>query len=436
MTIGLVPAVVMLGLPYTMVRFLAGARSREEIQEGYYSIVGITVVTAGLASLALFILAEPIAAALFDNRVAIIRILAVIVFLECMNGLQYDYFRTFQQIKRYSSLTFFKTCLQLTLVCTLVLAGYGILGATIGLLVTDVVLLIIMGILIVSEIGVAVPKFRHLREYLSFGLPTVPGNLSSWVVNSSDRYVIALFLGTAYVGYYSPGYTLGNIVNMFIAPLSFMLPAVLSKHYDDGNLNDVKTILSYSMKYFLALAIPSVVGLSLLSRPLLTILSTPEIAAQGYLITPFTALSGLLFGSYAVIMQILVLEKKTGISGTIWIVAAILNLGLNIIFVPIFGIIGAAVTTLLAYSLAFLLSTYYSFKYLVFDLNAAFVLKCIVSSAIMGVVVVIGSSQMSGGLVSVILLVIISALVYTAGLFILRGFKKEEILFFKGLLRI
>ena len=435
-TIGLVPAVVMLGLPYTMVRFLAGAKSREEIQEGYYSIAGITVVTAGLASLALFILAEPIAAALFDNRVAITRILAAIVFLECMNGLQYNYFRTFQQIKRYSSLTFFKTCLQLTLVCTLVLAGYGILGATIGLLVTDVVLLIIMSILIVSKIGVAVPKFRHLREYLSFGLPTVPGNLSSWVVNSSDRYVIALFLGTAYVGYYSPGYTLGNIVNMFIAPLSFMLPAVLSKYYDDSNLKDVKTVLSYSMKYFLALAIPSAVGLSLLSKPLLTILSTPEIAEQGYLITPFLALSGLLFGFYAIITQIQVLEKKTGITGTIWIVAAVLNLGLNIVFSPIFGIIGAAVTTLLAFSLAFLLSTYYSFKYLVFDVNAAFVLKCIVSSAIMGVVVVIGGSRISGGLVSVILLVIISALVYTAGLFILRGFKKEEILFFRGLLRI
>ena len=256
------------------------------------------------------------------------------------------------------------------------------------------------------------------------------------MVNSSDRYVIALFLGTAYVGYYSPGYTLGNIVNMFIAPLSFMLPAVLSKYYDDSNLKDVKTVLSYSMKYFLALAIPSAVGLSLLSKPLLTILSTPEIAEQGYLITPFLALSGLLFGLYAIITQILVLEKKTGITGTIWIVAAVLNLGLNIVFSPIFGIIGAAVTTLLAFSLAFLLSTYYSFKYLVFDLNAAFILKCIIAAAIMGVVVVIGGSRISGGLVSVILLVIISALVYTAGLFILRGFKKEEILFFRGLLRI
>ena len=435
-TIGLVPGVVMLGLPYTMVRYLAAAKSREEIQEGYYSIVGITILSAGLASVALFLLAEPIAVALFDGRTTVTRILALVVFLECMNLLQYNYFRTFQQIKRYSSLLFLKTCLQLISVAALVLAGYGIFGAAVGLLVTNLVLFLVMGILIVSEIGVAIPGFKNLREHLSFGLPTVPGNLSSWVVNSSDRYVIALFLGTAYVGYYSPGYTLGHMINMFIAPLSFMLPAVLSKHYDDGNLKDVKTVLSYSMKYFLALAIPSAVGLSLLSRPLLTILSTPEIAEQGYLITPFLALSGLLFGLYAIIMQILILEKKTGVTGTIWIVAAILNLGLNIIFVPRIGILGAAATTLVAFALAFVVSMYYSSKYLVFDINASFILKCLVAATIMGVVVVIGGAQMSGGLLGIILLVGISALVYGVGLLVLRGFKKEEIRFFRGLLRV
>ncbi len=435
-TIGLIPGVVMLGLPYTMVRFLAAAKSREEIQEGYYSIVGITIVTAGVAALALFLLAEPIASALFDGRVLITRILAAVIFLECMNGLQYNYFRTFQQIKRYSGLTFFKTCLQLVLVGALVLAGYGILGATVGLFVSSLVLFIVMDVIIISEIGIAIPKFAHLREYLSFGLPTVPGNLSSWVVNSSDRYVIALFLGTAYVGYYSPGYTVGNIVNMFIAPLSFMLPAVLSKHYDEGNLKDVETVLSYSMKYFLALAIPSAVGLSLLSKPLLTILSTPEIADQGYLITPFLALCGLLFGLFAIITQILVLEKKTNITGVIWIIAAVLNFGLNIIFVPRVGIIGAAATTLVAYSLAFALSMHYSFKYLVFDVNATFVLKCIIATAIMGTVIVIGGTQLSGGLVGVMLLIGVSALIYGAGLFILRGFKKEEIRFFRGLIRV
>ena len=435
-TISLIPGVVMLGLPYTMVRFLAAAKSREEVQEGYYSNAGITVLSAALASVALFLLAEPIATALFDGRTTVTRILTLVVFLECMNLLQYNYFRTFQQIRRYSSLLFLKTCLQLISVAALVLAGYGIFGAVVGLLIANLLLFVVMGILIVSEIWVVVPKFKHLREYLAFGLPTVPGNISSWVVNSSDRYVIALLLGNAYVGYYSPGYTLGNTISMFIAPLSFMLPAALSKYYDDGKLNDVKNILSYSMKYFLALTIPSAVGLSLLSKPLLTILSTPDIAEQGYLITPFLALAGLLLGLYAIIMQVLVLEKKTGITGAIWIVAAVLNLGLNIIFIPRIGIVGAAATTLIVYSLAFIISAYYSFKYLTFDVSAAFILKCIVVSTIMGGFIVLWTPQMSGGLVGIMLLMGISALIYGAGLLVLRGFKKEEVHFFRGLLRI
>lgn len=110
---------------------------------------------------------------------------------------------------------------------------------------------------------------------------------------------------------------MGSIITMFTAPLAFMLPAVLSKYYDENNTKEVNIILSYSLKYFLLLAIPSAFGLSLLSKPMLMILSTPEIALQGYLITPFVALGALLFGAYAVIVQVIVLEKKTKITGKI-----------------------------------------------------------------------------------------------------------------------
>lgn len=435
-TMGLIPAVAMLGLPFTMVRFLAAVKTREEFQEGYYSIAAVMVVNGGLTSLAILLLAEPIAAALFGSRVQVVQILAAIVFLECMNGLQLNYFRTVQQIKRYSYLTLFKTCLQLALVGVLVLVGYGIFGAVVGLFITDFILFLVMEIMIHSELGFTIPKFRHLRDYLSFCLPTVPGNISYWVVSSSDRYVIALFLGIGYVGYYSPGCSLGYIINMLIAPVSFILPIALSKYYDAGNIEDVKKVLSYSLKYFLALAIPSVVGLSLLSKPLLTILSTPEIAAQGYQVTPFLALSGLLLGLYTIFTQILALEKKTGVTGTIWTVAAVLNLGLNIMLIPVIGIVGAATTTLAVFSLAFILSMYYSFKYLVFNVNVSFVLKCIFASTVMGIIIVMGGRQISDTLVSIALLIGISALVYGVCLFALRGFKKEEIHFFKGLLRV
>jgi len=58
---------------------------------------------------------------------------------------------------------------------------------------------------------------------LGFGLPIIPGNLAGWVINSSDRYLIGLFLGTAFVGYYTPGYILDSMINLFTAPLSFIV---------------------------------------------------------------------------------------------------------------------------------------------------------------------------------------------------------------------
>jgi len=283
-TIGLIPAVVMLGLPYTMVRFLAAAKKKEEIQEGFYSIAFIVLFTSAIASSLLFLFSKPIAASLFDSNLTIARILSLIVFIACLNGLLLNFFRTFQQIKRYSIFLFIQTFLNVALVAYFVLSGYGIFGAVMGLLISSFFVFLIMASLIVSEIGIKIPKFTHIREYLAFGLPTIADNLSSWVVNSSDRYVIGIFLGTAFVGYYSPGYALGSMINMFFAPLGFMLPAVLSKYYDENNREGVKIVLRYSLKYFLLLAIPSAFGLSLLSKPILTILSTPEIASRGYLI--------------------------------------------------------------------------------------------------------------------------------------------------------
>jgi len=432
-TIGLIPAVVMLGLPYTMVRFLAAAKKREEIQEGFYSIAFIVLFTSAIASLLLFLFSKPLAASLFDNNLTIARILSLIVFIECLNGLIITFFRTFQQIKRFSIFSFIRTWLNVALVAYFVLSGYGILGAVIGLLISSFFVFLIMASLIISEIGIKIPKFTHIREYLAFGLPTVPGNLSSWAVNSSDRYVIGIFLGTAFVGYYSPGYTLGNMIYMFIAPLSFMLPAVLSKYYDENNMNEVKTVLRYSLKYFLALAIPSVFGLSLLSKPLLTILSTPEIASQGYLITPFVAVSGLLFGASAVIVQIIVLEKKTKILGTIWIIAAILNLGLNIIIVPCIGISGAAITTLFAFAVALILISFYSFKYFKFDIDFRFILKSIFASIVMSLVIIKWNPI---GALNVLIVIGVCTGVYAAILLLLKGVKKEEIMFFKELFEV
>ena len=302
-------------------------------------------------------------------------------------------------------------------------------GAVLSLLIIRGVNFLIMSILTIQRIGIIIPKFLRIKEYLRFSLPTIPGNISSWIVQSSDRYLIGFFLGTLFVGYYVPAYVIGNSINFFIMPLTFVLPAVLSKFYDENKIGEVKTYLKYSLKYFLMIGIPSVFGLSILSKQLLTIFSTSEIARQSYHIVPFVALSILLFGIYAVTAQIISLKKKTKITGMIWMAAAFLNLGLNFIFIPKFGILGAAITTLLAYSLAFTLTWYYSFREFQFDIDWKFISKSVFASILMTLLIVWFTPM---GLLKTIIAIILGAFVYGTLIFLFKGFSKKEIEFLKG----
>jgi O-antigen/teichoic acid export membrane protein len=235
-----------------------------------------------------------------------------------------------------------------------------------------------------------------------------------------------------FVGYYSPGYALGNIISIFVVPFGFLLTATLSEYFDNNKIYNLKIILTYSIKYFLMLAIPSAFGLSILSRKLLTILTTPEIALNGYLITPFAAASTVVFGAYIIISHIPVLIKKTKVTGAIWMIAALINLLLNMIAIPRIGILGAAITTLIAITLAFALTTYYSFRYIKFHIDFLFILKSIFASTIMSLIMLKWNPE---GALETIIAVAICAIFYSACLLLLMSFDKGEIKLFLGIIQ-
>jgi len=430
-TLSLITLITTLSLPYTLVRFLAAEKNKEEIQDGFYSVLTIILGIALVFALILIFFSGPISN-FFGGEKILVQILAFIIIFECLNQVFFNIFRTFQRIGKFSSFIIFQTLGEIGLVATTILLGYGLLGAVLSLLIIRFINFLAMGSYIIKNIGIKVPKFLRIKEYLQFGLPTIPANTSSWVIQSSDRYLIGFFLGTLFVGYYTPAYVIGNSISFFIIPFSFVLPAVLSKLYDENKIGEVKTYLKYSLKYFLVIGIPSVFGLSVLSKQLLTIFSTTEIAEQSYFIIPFIALSILLLGIYAITIQIISLKKKTKIIGIIWTITAFLNLGLNFIFIPKFGIIGAAVTTLLAYSLVFILVWYYSFREFQFEIEWKFILKSIFVSILMSLFIIWFDPA---GLLKTIIAIILGIVLYGILINFLKGFNKKEIEFFKNFLK-
>ena len=431
-TAGLVVPIIGLGLPMAMNRFLPAKTDKGEIQDGFYSVLCLTLLSTLLFSIAIFFSAEFIAEAFFDGATDIVRITGLIILVMVPVGVCLGLLQALGRMKKFAIFIVSQAYGQVALITLLVLNGYGLSAIVYGVLAIWAIEFFILLIMIIRQIGVRIPHFSMIKEYLSFGIPIIPGAISLWVIAVSDRYVIAYFLGVSSVGIYSAAYRLGSILSLVAIAIALVLPPTLSRLYDEGKIDEVKTQLSFSLKYFLVLAVPFVFGASMLSKRVLMVFSTPVIASEGYFVVPFVALSTLLYGVTLIMAQSLRLVKKTRILAGTWIVVGPVNLTLNILLVPHIGILAAAITTLIAYSLALGIMTYYSMKEreLRFSVEWGFILKSVIASAIMALLIWMADPDR---ILSIIATVITSIVIYVVLLLALKGFSGEDIKFFKGL---
>lgn len=428
--VSLVPNIVNLGLPYTMVRFLAAEKDKNIIKQSFYSMMLLVLASTVIMIVVLLIFSNQIATALFDGSMQIMYIVVVMSFFACLDLMLLSYFRTFQQISYYSLFLVLQTYIGVVVSIILTWMHQPIDVVVLGRLTGFVMVFIAMAFLIVKELGFTT-KLKSLKEELKFAIPTVPNNVSSWVVDSSDRIVIGVFLGSAAVGIYSPGYALGNLILMFLTPFAVLLPAVLPEYYEKGDMDKVDTFLTYSLKYYLLITVPAIVGLSLLSKPLLYILTTTIIADSGFLVTPIVALGAMFMGIYGIVNNIIILEKKTTLLSHIWITVAILNIGLNIFSVPYLGIYGAGLATLFCYFFAFAVTLIYSKRYARLPFDYKSIVKIVIASVIMGIFVFVANPY---GILNMVIVIAVAVVIYFVVLFLLKGIDKNEVNLIKSMI--
>ena len=427
---------VMLGLNSAILRFLSAEKEKKNTAKGIFTVIFTILSVSIIFALFLFLLSDSFAKILLkDISVApLIKIASLLIILEALNQISLEPFRIFGQIRKYSTLTILQTFLEIGLVSFLVLSGFGLFGAIVGLLVVKGIILLFSLFFIISQTGFALPDFSILKSYLIFGLPLIPTVIFIMIIASSDRYVIGFFKGATSVGIYSAAYSIGIMALMFLYPIVYILSPTIFKLFDEKEIDKVKTYLSYSLKYFFLFSIPSVFGLFVLAKPILTALATTEfVSLVTIFIVLLVALSMIFEGIRAIFGEVLMLFKRTKILGGAAITAGLINLILNILFIPYFGIIAAAVTTLISYAILGLTMYYYSRKYMKFNINLNFILKSIFASTAMALVVYIFSPV---SIIDIFLAIGISVIVYFGLIFLLKGFKKEELKIFSQVLKL
>ncbi len=303
----------------------------------------------------------------------------------------------------------------------------SVIGANLIILFTSCLFPLI---LIIRQIGFAIPKFLYLREFLQFGLPTIPISIINWIIDSSDRYFIGYLLGAMLVGIYNAAYAIGNLVHVFIMPIQMILYPELARLYDEGDYYTVRLYLSMTIKYYVMIAIPSIIGLFAISKPLLLLFTTKEFLI-GSDIIPIIALGAFFAGLFQITINIFLLVKKTKFIFYIQFLSAIINIILNIILISNFGIIGAAYATLISFFIMSTFSYTLGMKYFQIHIDYTALIKCAISAMIM----VIPLFAMTINSVSIFIgAIVLAIIIYFVVLIVTKFFSTSEIEIFKSLI--
>ena len=205
------------------------------------------------------------------------------------------------------------------------------------------------------------------KVMLAYGAPLMILESLSLVLRLSDRYLIEAMLGVDELGQYSASYNLTAYLDIIIlaALLQAMRPAYMQLWEASGAPQTVE-FLSRGFKWYIVLGIPLIVMFSITSPYLLSFLAGPKYAV-GTVIIPYVALSFWLEGAMIFLGAGIYIFKNTKVLMFSSLVATVINLGLNILLIPQFGITGAAAVTVFSYAVFVGAVTFLAFRHVSFS---------------------------------------------------------------------
>jgi O-antigen/teichoic acid export membrane protein len=189
------------------------------------------------------------------------------------------------------------------------------------------------------------PDVPLLRRLFRFGLPTMPAEVSLYLLNFVDRLIIVRTLGLAEAGLYSLAVKFAQGVNVLVRGFQLAWPPLAYSIRDD---EEARRIYATVVTLFVAGCAFAVTGMWLFSRWIVRALAAPEFfdsyEAIGLVSTAVT-----LYALYLVLVVILGRTGRTEFNFPAAIGALVANVALNLALVPPLGIVGAGLALVGSY---------------------------------------------------------------------------------------
>ena len=188
-----------------------------------------------------------------------------------------------------------------------------------------------------------------LRKMQHFGMPLVPSALALWTINFVDREFVSWYKGNAEVGVYSAAVKIASLITFVMVAFRTAWPAFAYSIEDDA---EAKRTYSFVLTYLLAFTSWAALALGALAPWWVRLLTDPRYqrAEKGVALLAF---AGAVYAGYVVLAIGSGRARKTQWNWAVTGAGAAVNVGLNFWLVPRWGMVGAAVSTVVAYVVLF-----------------------------------------------------------------------------------
>ena len=307
----------------------------------------------------------------------------------CLVKLGQERYRAAGEVGKAAALDMATTAGGLVVGVGFALAGAGGAAPLLGLGIAPLLALpfVLPGELREARGGRVEPERVH--GYALYGYPIAASLALTVVLASTDRFLLAAFMDEAAVGAYHAGYSIANrtLDVLFLWLGSAGQPALVMA-LERGGAERLKAAAREQLSTFLLIGLPAAAGVALVARPLAEVLIGEELRVAAASITPWIALSALLFGLTAYYFgQAFTLGRRTKRLLAAMAIPAVANVVLNLILVPRFGLMGAAWATAASFGLGLAATLVMGRRVLALPVAWDSLLRCGVATGVMAAAV-------------------------------------------------
>lgn len=240
-----------------------------------------------------------------------------------------------------------------------------------------------------KSINIKSVELNLIKEIFKFGVPVSMSISFGILVFGTDRIILSINRGLSDAGVYSVSFDftqqtillIMSVINLAAYPLAL-------KTFELKGENEAKKQLDKNFNLMIIVSIPATIGLLILSDQVVNLFFGEEFREIGKLILPLISIAAFLNGIKSYYFDLAFqLKQKTYLQIYPIMIAVLLNLCLNLVFIPKWGVVGAAYTSIISYFLALIISVVLGRRIIKMPIDLVMLIKVIFSTVLMSIII-------------------------------------------------